>query len=63
MAEASSVRGGRVGLMERNETWRYKRKSNVEGSDVVSRMVFKNDGLHRAVGQKNQSKGHFRKRN
>lgn len=53
MAEASSVRGGRVELMERNETRRYKWKSNVEGSDVVSRMVFKNDGLYRAVGQKN----------
>lgn len=57
---------GTVVGVERNETWRYKWKQNVERSYIASWLVFKNGGLYRVVGQRMQAKGHksaFQKRN
>lgn len=45
--------------MERNRTWRQKRKQNDEGSYVGPWMVFKNNGPCNMVGHENGGKRTF----
>lgn len=48
---------------DKGETWRYKQKQNVTGSEAASRMLLENDACIGWRDRRTETKGHFRKRN